>query len=391
MKIIPQHIPFSAYRKNNKFYNYQPEFKIEHPESLLPSIKIYMGSLHNIFHKPCDTHRWVEQDTNITNTTRGTTNNRGNMPVITWLGHATMLIQVAGKTILTDPIFTTPSILFKRILPAGIALDKLPKIDIVLISHNHRDHMDSASLDYIAQKFNPLFLVPMGDKAWFLERYKKNLSAQKISNTTNIFVRKIIGTTRTQELLSDVREHELRVEEFLWWEQYRVSPEILLTFVPAWHWSQRNLFDHNRSLWGGWMIEAVCKQDALGTDLVKKIYFAGDTAYNKFYFQAIAEHFSPIDCAILPIGPGDPDLWMRRSHMNACQAGQAFVDCQADYLVPMHWGTFYFGHDSFSAPLERLITWWDKYKNRLHDIPENTQKFKQELQVLKFGQSFCLK
>ena len=325
MKKEPVHIPFSAYYHHHRFYNYLPEFKLEHAESLVPSVKMYLGSLHNFMRKPCELVQWImEHDIP----------KAAEQPVITWLGHASMLIQMAGKSILADPIFKTPSFLYRRILPFGIPMPHLPIIDVVLISHNHRDHMDEGSLLYLAKTFNPVFLVPQGNKAWFISR----------------------GISR--------------VEEFYWWQQYQ-HEGMTFSFVPAWHWSQRGLFDHNKSLWGGWVIEGAGK----------KVYFAGDTAYNKYYFTTIAAQFPDLDIALLPIAPGDPDIWMRRSHINAQQAGQVFLDIGARHFIPMHWGTFYFGHDAFHTPIERLKAWW------LAHLASSDNHF---LHLLKLGQSFHL-
>lgn len=302
MKYTPKCAPFLPLCINNRFYNVSEHAGLEEPESLLPSIKMYFGSFRNFCKRPTKMEEWV---------TSCPLKNRSSDAVVTWLGHATTLIQIGEKNILTDPLFGTPSRLYRRILPFGVDRAALPSIDVVLISHNHRDHMDKTTIMYLYKNHNPLFLVPQGDKAWFLSR----------------------GITQ--------------VEEFTWWESYELDG-IKYTFVPAWHWSQRGLFDHNRSLWGGWVVQ----------DSATKIYFAGDTAYNKMYFKAIGEFFGSFDIALMPIGPGAPDEWMRRSHMSAEQAGQAFLDCNAHIFIPMHWGTFYFGHDAFLDPVTRLQGWW---------------------------------
>src|SRR3990172_1858718 len=159
---------------------------------------------------------------------------------ITWIGHATFLIQGAGVNILTDPIFYNISPLFPRLLPPGINLDQLPRIDYVLISHNHFDHMHAPSLHAI-KKRNPnvCVLVPRGDKSWF------------------------------------VRNGFSQAFEYSWWDIHYGGMSTF-HFLPAVHWSRRGLFDKNRSLWGSWLIELNGK----------KIYFAGDTSYG--------EHFSHI-------------------------------------------------------------------------------------------------
>lgn len=297
------------YISNGRFYNYPGEQK---PHFLLPSIGMllewYLCKAHE---KKMDVSHWFGP----------------NLPVqrsygleITWVGHSTFLIQICGINILTDPIFGNLSLLFPRILPPGIDLEKLPSIDFVIISHNHRDHMDAKSLYSLKQHPEISFLVPYGDKLWFDRR----------------------GFNR--------------VFENMWWDKQTFicnnlvnKPVIEFTFLPAYHWSQRNLFDYNRSLWGSWMI----KINGI------LIYFAGDTAYSD-HFKVICEEFDPIDIAIMPIGPCEPRPWMKKSHVNAEEAGQAFLDLKASHFIPMHWGTYYFGIDSFSAPYDRFVKWWNE-------------------------------
>ena len=309
MKIRPKNPPFLPQKHDGEFHNFHEHIE-KNKESLLSALKMYFGSFKNFMKKPVDIDRWIQKDSVVQSS---------QTLISTWLGHATVLIQVAGITILTDPIFDSPTILYRRIIPFGVDIKDLPPIDVVLISHNHRDHFDESTLLYLKKHFDPVFLVPEGDKKWFIDR------------------------------------GYIKVEECMWWDAYHYQNNVLFTFVPAWHWSQRGLFDYNTSLWGGWVIEAAGKT----------IYFAGDTAYNKDYFTVIADYFKKIDVAFLPIGPGDPDAWMRRSHIDAFQAVQAFIDCKATRFLPIHWGTFYFGHDDFETPIKRLKAAWTKHQNQL--------------------------
>ena len=325
MKKFLKNPPFLPQRKNGKFYNHFPEEKQESPEWLLPSIKMYIkGRQLRQKHTP-DLDGWLEPYKGYKNAEE---------PIITWLGHASMLIQMGGLNILADPIFDKPSFLYPRVLPFGAKEHELPKIDIVVLSHNHRDHMDEKTLKLLYKNHDPLFLVPEGDKFWFL---KRNMP---------------------------------KVEEFMWWETLEVGG-VDITFVPAWHWSQRGLFDHNTSLWGGWVFKV---KD-------HTVFFAGDTAYSQEYFKAIGEVFPHIDVAIMPAGPCDPDEMMRKSHMNAEEAGQAFLDCKARYFIPMHWGTFYFGTDLFDTPIARLKDWWLLNQDHLSE---------RSLCLCKVGQHFHL-
>lgn len=256
-------------------------------------------------------------------------------PTITWIGHSTFLIQCGTIKILTDPIFGNASLLFKRIIPPAITIKEIVTLDYVLLSHNHRDHMDEKSLREL-KKLTPSFLIPVGDKKWFDRR-----------NFTH------------------AKEHS-------WWQSTQFTHDnnsLIFTFLPAQHWSQRVFFDRNRSLWGSWMIQYNGYT----------IYFAGDTAYAP-HFKQIKEKFPQIDVALMPIGPCQPKKWMQHSHINAQEAGQAFLDLGARNFIPMHWGTFYFGTDSFSTPITYLTDWW---KNE----PLVSQD---QLQILKFGQSWQL-
>lgn len=317
--------PFLPYRKKGKYYNYQLKKKEEKAEWLFPSIKMYWQGKALRGGAQLDTQAWIEPYKGYESC---------NEPVVTWLGHATMLIQMNGVNIITDPLIESPSWLYKRLLPFGVNPQELPKIDVVILSHNHRDHMDESALRFLHEKYDPWFFVPEGNKAWFSKR------------------------------------SIAKVQELMWWQTVEYK-DTSFHFVPAWHWSQRGLFDHNKTLWGGWVVES--KKDS--------VYFAGDTAYSELYFKTIGNIFPRIEIAIMPIGPCDPDELMRKSHMSAQQAGQAFLDCGARYFIPMHWGTFYFGTDDFYTPVERITQWWKKHQGLLDG---------KVLSVSKIGQQFHL-
>lgn len=305
LKTKPDHYPFLPHVRGGRFANIfiHDHDKHEDHEHLLGSLHMFLHALPSLFKKDCchTKQAWIGDQT----TTQALE------PSVTWFGHATCLVNLPQAKVITDPVFGSLSFLYKRKLP-HIAKEHVSTIDVVLISHNHRDHLDRKSIQWLHKEKDPIFLVPQGDKQ-LLERW---------------------GITKVQELM--------------WWESLTLN-NTTYTFVPAWHWSQRTLFDRNRSLWGGWMI-----QDAQTT-----IYFAGDTAYNKDYFTAIAQQFPCIDLALLPIGPGKPEHLMRRSHINAELAGQVFLDVHARLMLPIHWGTFQFGHDRFSDPIKKLTGWWD--------------------------------
>jgi L-ascorbate metabolism protein UlaG (beta-lactamase superfamily) len=245
-------------------------------------------------------------------------------PRITWLGHASFLIQMGGCNILTDPVFwAMPS--YIRKVPVGIEPDKLPHISYVLISHNHRDHMDKASLQWLQAHHNPTFLVPIG---------------------TVLPLKKP------------------KVIEKTWWQK-EVTDTVHMTFLPARHWSCTNLFDYRKALWGSWMI----------TYNNHSVYFAGDSAYGE-HFKEIAEAFPSIDVALMPIAPGVPYEYTRHSHMDSQEAVKAFVDLHAHAFIPMHWGTFRMGGDAYEAPIENLIKAWEDSRDSLNG---------KEIVLLKFG------
>ena len=305
MKIKP-------HKARGRFYN--------HPQdSLTRHIKSVLGTLIHIIKKKCKPrhtkkpffnpdfkmHDWVEYRQPLP---------ASHKPTITWLGHATFLIQIGGINILTDPLFFNISGFLRRIIPTPVSLDQLPPIDVIILSHNHQDHMDTKSLE-ILKRFDPLILVPLGDKKWFDRRNFK------------------------------------RVIENDWWAIESVTKnneQVNFHFLPASHWTGRGPFDINKSLWGSWLIE----HDGF------KIYFAGDSAYAAHY-QLIAQEHPAIQVALMPIAPNEPDAFMRGSHLSTQEAIQAFHELQAKHFIPMHWGTFKFGIDSFHDPITQLTTHWD--------------------------------
>lgn len=252
---------------------------------------------------------------------------------IQWIGHASFLIQVNNFNILTDPIFyDLNTFLYPRKTPVGIQPEDLPPIDFVIISHNHRDHTDEPSLKFLVNQ-QPIVLVPQGTQNYF----------EKLGFQT-------------------VYEHQ-------WWQADNFSRDehtIEFTFVPAAHWSGRTAFDIHRSLWGGWIIKSASKT----------VYFAGDTAFDRFIFEAIALYAPSIDYALLPIGPCEPHDYVHSSHMNAAQAVDAFQLLNARVCIPMHWGTFRLGPDSFDTPIKILDASWEQ-KNISHHC----------LHKIKFGEA----
>jgi N-acyl-phosphatidylethanolamine-hydrolysing phospholipase D len=232
-------------------------------------------------------------------------------PTVTWVGHSTLLIQLDGANILTDPQWSDRAspVSFagpKRVTPPGVPFEQLPPIDLVLISHDHYDHLDVATVQRLADRYQPLFLVPLGLRAWFLEQ----------------------GITQ--------------VEELDWWEG-RTHKGLSLTLVPAQHFSGRTLWDRNRRLWGGWTV--------VGRE--KRFFFVGDTGYYDI-FKEIGRRLGPFDLAAIPIGAYLPPNIMSMTHTTPEEALQIFTDVQGHRFVPIHWGTFDLTEEPLKEPPARL-------------------------------------
>ncbi len=233
-------------------------------------------------------------------------------PTLTWVGHATFLLQVEGLNVLTDPVFSHRVSPFsfagpERLAPLGLALHELPAIDLVLISHNHYDHLDEAAVKVLAQEHPGVqFVVPLGLKAWF--------AARGIESVT----------------------------ELDWW-QPTTSGRAKVTALPAQHFSGRGAFDRNATLWCSLLLE-------VGE---KKVYFAGDTGYSKDFADIGAAH-PGIDLALLPIGAYEPNWFMRSVHVNPEEAVQMFRDLGAHHAAAMHWGTFRLTTEPLDEPPQRL-------------------------------------
>jgi L-ascorbate metabolism protein UlaG (beta-lactamase superfamily) len=233
---------------------------------------------------------------------------------ITYVNHATFLIQMPGVNILTDPIWSKRASPFRWIGPRrvrnpGVALDELPKIDVILISHNHYDHLDLATLKKLSQKHSSKVFVAMGDK-------------------------KLVESAG----LRDVRELD-------WWEDAQINSELKITFTPTQHFSARGLFDRLRSLWGGYMIQSAGR----------RIYFGGDSAYST-HFSEIKERLGSPDIALLGIGAYEPRWFMKPMHMNPQEAVQAHLDLGSNLSIGMHTGTFRMSAEAFDQPKQDLKT-----------------------------------
>ena len=231
---------------------------------------------------------------------------------VTYINHATWLIQLDGLNILTDPIFTwragpTGRLGPKRVRPAGLALEQLPPLDAVLVSHNHYDHLSLPSLQALAERSAFRLVLPEGNRC--------------------------LLPVGLQHLA-----HELR-----WWQGLRLAHRSDVFLVPARHFSQRTAFDRNRALWGGFVLRS-----AHGN-----VYFAGDTGYGP-HFAMIGERFGPFRTALLPIGAYRPRWFMAPMHIDPTEALQAHRDLRSSLSLAMHWGTFPLADDGETEPLRDL-------------------------------------
>lgn len=247
-------------------------------------------------------------------------------PCVTWVGHASVLAQLGGISLLTDPIFSERAspVSFagpKRHVAPSPALHELPHIALVLVSHNHYDHLDGPSVDALAAQAGgpPTFVVPLGLKAWF--------SARGIAS----------------------------VVELDWWQSHWLTTahtpvEIML--CPAQHWSARGLTDRMKTLWGGF---AVLANDC-------HLFYAGDTGYSRD-FQDLRERLAHrqgpaqgggFDIALLPIGSYEPRWFMTPQHVNAAEAVKIHRDIAAKASLGVHWGTFELTDEALDEPPRSL-------------------------------------
>ena len=244
-------------------------------------------------------------------------------PAVTWIGHATALVQAGGLNILTDPVFSerVSPVTFagpRRHQPPALPLDALPRIDVVLVSHDHYDHCDVASLGALARQAGggPLFVVPLK-------------------------LRGLLAAHGAQ-----------RIAELDWWQSVSVpgaKGPVDIVLTPVQHWSGRGLHDRMRTLWGGY---AVFAPDA-------HVYFGGDTGYSRDFADTRARFASRqaaggFDLALLPIGSYEPRWFMQAQHVNPDEAVRAHLDLGARRSLAVHWGTFPLADEALDQPPREL-------------------------------------
>lgn len=237
---------------------------------------------------------------------------------ITWVGHSSFLIQMDGFNFLTDPVFSdrcSPTQYFgpKRFRRTPLTLQELPRIDFVVISHNHYDHLDYKTVEYL--KDTTVWCIPKENGKWFSK------------NGVNNYI------------------------EFNWWDRIDFTDSFSVVFVPAQHWSKRTAFDDNYALWGGFVI--------IGK--YKKIYFAGDTGYNEFVFKEIGQKFGGFDISLIPIGAYDPREFLSNQHIGPEEAVIIHKELNSKKSIGIHWGTFLLSREHVFDPPIKLKEAMEKH------------------------------
>ena len=257
---------------------------------------------------------------------------------ITFVNHSSFLLQLAGLNILTDPIWSKRTSPFswigpKRMRVPGLEFEDLPRIDAVLISHNHYDHLDLPTLRVISGSFHPRIFTPLG--------VKKFLDDENISGAADLD----------------------------WWDEIAINDSVSIQAVPAQHFSGRGIRDRDATLWCGYVLKTPRGN----------IYFAGDTGYNENTFREIGERCKEIKVALLPIGAYKPEWFMSAIHTSPEQAVKIHLDVGAEVSIGMHFGTFPLADDGMEDPVNDL-----KIALAKHQVNED------RFVVLKEGQPFIV-
>lgn len=241
---------------------------------------------------------------------------------VTYIGHASFLVQVGGINILLDPVFSERASPFgfmgpKRVTNPAFPLESLPDIHAVFISHNHYDHMDMASLSWLANNKKPHFYTPLGNPR---------------------LIKLVTG------------KHPLSTLD--WHDRVEIGAGVSLTLTPSQHWSRRSLSDTNRDLWGGCLLQ----------NESQTLYFAGDTGFHHHLFEDFYKRYGAPDLALLPIGAYEPRWFMAYSHMNPEDALKAHHIIKAKKSIGYHFEVFQLTDEAFEAPRQKTLRLLQAYK-----------------------------
>ena len=240
---------------------------------------------------------------------------------VTMVGHATMLLQVAGLNILTDPVWSLRASPFtfagpRRVSEPGIRFEHLPPIDLVLLSHNHYDHMDIATLKQLSQPHDPLVVTPLGND--------------------RIIAPAIPG---------------LRVKVCDWGDVIEIGDGVRVHCEPVHHWSARGMGDRRMALWAGFVVETPAG----------KIYHVGDTGFHSgINYRAAADKHGGFRLAILPVGAYEPRWFMKSQHQDPDEAVEGMKLAKASFAVGHHWATFQLTNEPIEEPRDRLLAALDR-------------------------------
>ena len=237
---------------------------------------------------------------------------RAGTAAVTWIGHSAFLLQLPGVNVLTDPVFSSHAGPFGRlgpgrVRPPALQLEQLPPIDVVLLSHNHYDHLDLSSLRWLSRERRPRVITTLGNKTW--------LGSRGVDN----------------------------VVELDWWQTHSPIPELEISCTPAQHFAARTLWDRNLTLWSGFALKTTAGS----------IYFAGDSGWCRS-FETIGARLGPFDLALIPIGAYEPRWFMAAVHMNPDEAVRAHLAVRSRRSFAMHFGTFQLTDEAIDAPLIAL-------------------------------------
>jgi L-ascorbate metabolism protein UlaG (beta-lactamase superfamily) len=289
--------PISDHSDGKRFHNLDPKIK---PRGLLDLIKWRFTANHE---------KWPDV---VPNEYSDTPPDRvyGDEIRVSFIGHASFLIQTQGLNVITDPLYSERCSPFesrgpKRVAPPGIPFEKLPEIDIVLVSHNHYDHLDTETLAKLVERFHPTIIAPLGNE------HPINSKSQNAN-----------------------------VKALDWYEAIEVAKGIKVHLEPAQHWSARGIFDRNKALWGTFVIDTPKGQ----------ILFIGDSGYSKEMFENIGEKFPNIRLSLIPIGAYEPRWFMSPIHMNPEEAVQTHIDLRSDYSIASHFATFQLTDEGYERP-----------------------------------------